>query len=97
MSVKINVSVCRGHELANGLYGSKSLLCIFWNSCGVIYDRVSEISLMATAYAKYHKLANVEDKYCFHYDKTWENSGLLHLEDNARKHTANQRKTTFLH
>ncbi len=78
-------------------YGLKTLLCIFWNSSGVLHDRVSEMSLMATPYAKYHKLTNVARNYCSHYDKTSENCGPLRLEENARKHTANQRKTTFLH
>ncbi len=78
-------------------YGLKTLLRIFWNSSGVLHDRVSEMSLMATPYAKYHKLTKVTRNYCSHYDKTSENCGLLRLEDNARKHTANQSKTTFLH
>ncbi len=78
-------------------YGLKTLLCIFWNSSGVPYDRVSEMSPMATPYAKYHKLTKVANKYSSHYDNTSENCGLLRLEDNALKHTANQRKTTFLH
>ncbi len=70
-------------------YGLKTLLCIFWNSSGALHDRVSEMSLMATPYAKYHKLAKVARNYCSHYDKTSENSGPLRLEENARKHTAN--------
>ncbi len=78
-------------------YGLKTLLCIFWNSSGVLHDRVSEMSLMAPPYAKYHKLTKAARNYCSHYDKTSENCGPLRLEDNARKHTVNQRKTTFLH
>ncbi len=78
-------------------YGLKTLLCILWNSPCVLHDRVSEMSLMATPYAKYHKWAKVARNYCSHYDKTSENCGPLRLEENARKHTANQRKTTFLH
>ncbi len=54
-------------------YGLKTLLCIFWNSSGVLHDRVSEMSLMATPYAKYHKLIKVARNYCSHYDKTSEN------------------------
>ncbi len=57
----------------------------------------SEMCLMETPYAKYDKLTKVAKKYCSHYDKTSENCGSLRLEENARKHTANQRKTTFLH
>ncbi len=78
-------------------YGLKTLLCIFWNSSGVLHDRVSEMSLMATPYVKYRNLAKVARNYCSHYDKTLENCGPLRLEENARKHTANQRKTSFLH
>ncbi len=40
-------------------YGLKTLICIFWNSSAVLYDRVSEMSLMATPYAKYHRLTTV--------------------------------------
>ncbi len=78
-------------------YGLKNLLYILWNSSGVLLDRVSEMSLMATPYAKYHKLTKVSRNYCSHYDKTSENCGPLRLEENARKNTANQRKTTLLH
>ncbi len=78
-------------------YGLKTLLCIFWNSPGVLQDSVSEMSLMATPYARYHKLAKVGRNYCSLYDKTSENCGPLRLEENARKHTATQRKNTFLH
>ncbi len=70
-------------------YGLKTLLCIFWNSSGVLHDRVSEMSLMATPYAKYHKLTKVAWNYCSYYDKTSENCGPLRLEENACKHTAN--------
>ncbi len=55
------------------------------------------MSLMATPYAKYHKLTKIARTYCSHYDKASENFGPLRLEENARKHTANQRKTTLLH
>ncbi len=75
----------------------KTLLCIFWNSSGVLQGGISEMTLMATPYAKYYKLTKVAWYYCSHYDKTSENCGPLRLEDNASKHTANQRKTTFLH
>ncbi len=51
-------------------YGLKTLLRIFWNSSGVLYDRVSDMSLMATAYVMYHKLTKVARNYCSHYDKT---------------------------
>ncbi len=77
-------------------YGLKTLLCIFWNSSGVLHDRGSEMSLRATPYAKHHKLTKVARNYYYHYDKTSENCGPLRLEENARKHKANQRKTTFL-
>ncbi len=78
-------------------YGLKTLLCIFWNSSGVLQDRVSEVSLMVTHYAKYHKLITVARNYCSRYEKTTENCWPLRLEENARKHTANQRKTIFIH
>ncbi len=78
-------------------YGLKTLLCIFWNSSGVLRDTVSEMSLMATPYAKYHQLTKVARKYCSDHDKTLENCWPLRLEENASKHMANQRKTTFLH
>ncbi len=78
-------------------YGLKALVCVFWNSSGFLHDRVSEMSLMATTYAKYHKLTKVARNYCSHYDKTSENCGPLRLEENACMHMANQRKTTFLH
>ncbi len=52
---------------------------------------------MATPYVKYHELTKVDNKYCFHHDKTSENCLPLRLEENARKQTANQRKNTFLH
>ncbi len=52
---------------------------------------------MATPYAKYHKLTKGARNYCSNNDKTSENCGPLCLEENARKHMANQRKTTFLH
>ncbi len=78
-------------------YGMKTLLCIFWNSFGVLHDRVSEMSLMATPYATYHRLTKVARNYCSHYGKTTGNCGPLRLEENAGKHTINQRKTTFLH
>ncbi len=55
------------------------------------------MSLMATPYAMYHKLTKVARNYCSRYDKISENCGPSRLEENARKHTANQRKTTFLH
>ncbi len=64
-------------------YGLKTPLCIFWNSLGALHDRVSEMSRMATPYAKYHKLTKVARNYCSHYDKTSENCGPLRLEENA--------------
>ncbi len=74
-----------------------TLLCIFWNSSGVLHHRVSQMSLMSNPYAKYHKLSKVGKNYCSHYDKTSENCWPLRLEENARKHTANERKTASLH
>ncbi len=50
---------------------------------------------MATPYAKYHKLTKIARNHCSHYDKTSENGEPLRLEENARKHTANQRKLLF--
>ncbi len=51
---------------------------------------------MATPYVKYHKSTKVANKYCFHYEKTSENCMHLRSKDNARKHTENQQKTSFL-
>ncbi len=45
-------------------YGLKTILYIFWNSSGVLHDRVSEMSVMATPYAKYHKLTKFARNYC---------------------------------
>ncbi len=78
-------------------YGLKTLLCTFRNSSDVFHNRLKEMSLMATPYVKYHKLSKGANKYCSQYDKTSENCLPSRLEDNARKPTANQRKTTFLH
>ncbi len=64
-------------------YGLKTLLCIFWNSSAVPDDRVSEMSQMATHYAKYHKLTKFARNFCYHCDKTSENCGPLRLEENA--------------
>ncbi len=49
------------------------------------------MSLVATPYVKYHKFTKGANKYCSQYDNTSENCGPLRLEDNAQKHTANQR------
>ncbi len=78
-------------------YGFMTLLCIIWNSCGVLHDLVSEMILMATPYVKYHKFTEVGRNYFSHYDKTSENCGSVRVEENARMHMTNQRKTTFLH
>ncbi len=78
-------------------YGLKTPLYIFRNSSGVLHDRLSEVNLMATPYVKYHKFTKGANNHCSHYDKTSENCGSLRLEDNGREHTANLRKTTFLH
>ncbi len=45
-------------------YDLKTLLCIFWNSPGVLHDKVSEMGLMAISYAKYHKLTKFARNYC---------------------------------
>ncbi len=74
-------------------YGLKPLLCIFRNSSDVFHNRLEEMSLVATPYVKYHKLTKVANKYCSHYDNTLENCASL--EDNARKHTANQRHQNY--
>ncbi len=79
------------------MYGLKTPFCIFWNSSGVLHDRVSEMSLIATSYAKFHKLTKVARNYCSHYDKTSAKFGPFRLEENARKHMVNQRNTAFLH
>ncbi len=36
-------------------YGLKTFLCIFWNSSGVLQNRLLEMSLVAIPYATYHK------------------------------------------
>ncbi len=50
------------------------------------------MSLVAILYVIYRKLTKVANNYFSHYDK---NSGPLRLQDNARKHTTNNRKTVF--
>ncbi len=55
------------------------------------------MSLMKTPHAKYRKLTKHARNYSSHYDKTSEIGGPLSLEENARKHTANQGKITYLH
>ncbi len=52
---------------------------------------------MATPYLKNHKFTKGANKGRSHYDNTSEDCGPLRLEDNTRKHTANQRKNTFLY
>ncbi len=52
---------------------------------------------MVIPYVNYHKLAKVTNKYCSHFDKTLENCGCQRLQDNARKHTTNQRKPVFFY
>ncbi len=78
-------------------YGLKTLFCIFWNSAGVLRDRISQMIRMVTPYANYHKLTKVARNHSSHYDNTSENCGSLSLEENARKHTGNQIKTAFMH
>ncbi len=75
-------------------YGLKTLLCIFWNSSGILHDRVSEMSLMATPYAYYHTLNKVALTIVPTTTRHRNNCGPLRLEENARKHTA---KSTCLH
>ncbi len=58
-------------------YGMKTLLCILLVFSDVLHDRVSEIILMATPYALYHKLTKVARNYCSHYDNASENCGPL--------------------
>ncbi len=36
-------------------YNLNTLLCIFWNSSGVIHDWLLEMSQMVTPYVNYHK------------------------------------------
>ncbi len=64
-----------------------TFLCIFWNSSGVLHDRILRMNLMVTPYAKYHKLTKVARNYCSHYGKTSENCGPMRLEEKARKLT----------
>ncbi len=78
-------------------YGLKTFLCIFWNSSGVLQNELLETSPTVTPYVNYDKLTKVANKYCSNYEKTSENCGPLRLQDNALKHTTNQRKTVFLH
>ncbi len=42
-------------------YGLKTFLCIFWNSCGVLHDRLLEMSLRVSPYVNYHKLGIYEN------------------------------------
>ncbi len=44
-------------------YGLKAFLCIFWNSSGVLQNRLLETILMETPYVNYHKLTKVAYKY----------------------------------
>ncbi len=46
-------------------YGLKTLLCVFWNTSGVLQDRLSEMNLMATPYTKYHKVTKLDKVYKF--------------------------------
>ncbi len=71
-------------------YGLKTFLFIFWNSSCVPHERLLEVSLSVTLYVNYHKLSQVANKYCSHYDKTSKNCGPWRLQDNARKHTTKQ-------
>ncbi len=75
--------------------GLKTLLCIFWNSSGVLHDRVSEMRLMATPYAKYHKLTEVAKNYCSHYDKTSEKLRACTFGRQCSKAHSSQGKTTL--
>ncbi len=52
---------------------------------------------MPTPYVKYNKLTKIAYKNISHFDNTSENCGPLRWQDDARKHTANERKTSFLH
>ncbi len=74
-------------------YGLMAFLCIFWNNTGVLHDRLLKMSLMKTPYVKHHKLI----KYCSLYGKSSKNWGRWRLQDIARKHTTNRRKTALLH
>ncbi len=78
-------------------YGLKTFLCIFWNSSGVLQNELLETSLKVTPYVKYHTLTKVAYKYCSHYNRTSKNCRSLCLQDNARKHTTNQRRAGLLH
>ncbi len=59
--------------------------------------RLSAKSLTTKSIGPNTKLTKGANKTCPHYDNTRGNFVPLRLEDNARKHTAYQRKTTFLH
>ncbi len=47
------------HRSRVSRYGLKTFFCIFWNSCGVLPDRLLEMSLMVTPEVNYHKLTQV--------------------------------------
>ncbi len=76
-------------------YGLKTFLCSFWNSSGVLHDRLLETSQIVTLDISNQASTQVANKYCSHYDKTSTNSGRQRSQDNARKHTTNQRKPVF--
>ncbi len=42
-----------------GSYDLKIFLCIFWNSGGLLHDRLLEMSLVVTPYVNYHRLTQV--------------------------------------
>ncbi len=75
----------------------EDLFCIFWNSCGVHHGRFLETCLMVTHQVSYHKLTQVDSQMLFSLRKTPKNCGHQRLQDIARKHTINQRKTALLH
>ncbi len=75
--------------------GLKTFLCIFWNSCGVLCDRIFKKGLPVTPDAYYHKLINVSAKYRSCHDNTVKSFEPLHLQDNVRKNTKIQTKACF--
>ncbi len=55
--------------------GLKSFLCVFWNSSGILYDRLLEKSVTESPNVCNHKLIQIAGKYRSHYDKTAKSAG----------------------
>ncbi len=75
--------------------GLKTFLCFFWNSSGVLPDRLLGMILMETPQANYHKLIQVANKMLFSLRQDIEKCWRRCFQDIARKHTAIKEKLLF--